>query len=50
MVFKNVVIFCCGKGAGFSLLNKKVLKSLVKIDDKPIIWYILKLKEKLNDK
>ena len=49
MIFKNVVIFLW-EGIRFSLLNKKVLKSLVKIDGKPIIWYILKLKEKLNDK
>ena len=45
MIFKSGAILCSGKGARLVLLGKKVPKSLVKIDGKPIIWYILKLKK-----
>ena len=45
-MLKSVVILCGGKGTRLGALGKKLPKSLVRVDGKPIIWYILKtLKE-----
>ena len=41
-VLKTAVILCGGKGTRLGSLSKKIPKSLVKINDKPIIWYIIK--------
>ena len=41
-VLKTAVILCGGKGTRLGSLSKKIPKSLVKISDKPIIWFIIK--------
>ena len=38
---KTAVILCGGKGTRLGILGKKIPKSLVKIHDAPIIWYII---------
>ena len=38
---KTAVILCGGKGTRFSLLGKKIPKSLIKVNEHPIIWYII---------
>ena len=42
LVTKTAVILCGGKGTRLGDISKKIPKSLVKINKKPIIWYILK--------
>lgn len=42
----TVIILCGGKGTRLGQLGKKIPKTLVKIDGKPIIWYIIKFLEK----
>lgn len=37
----TVVILCGGKGTRLGSIGKKTPKTLVKINDKPILWYIL---------
>lgn len=39
---RTAVILCGGKGTRLGSLSKKIPKSLVKISDKPIIWFIIK--------
>ena len=39
---RTAVILCGGKGTRLGSITKKIPKTLVKINDKPIIWYILK--------
>ena len=41
MNYKTAVILCGGKGTRLGLLGKKIPKSLVKIHEYPIIWYII---------
>ena len=41
MNYKTAVILCGGSGTRLGLLGKKIPKSLVKIHDHPIIWYII---------
>lgn len=50
MVFKTAVILCGGKGTRLGAIGKKLPKTLIKIHNKPIIWYIIKIlqKNKLN--
>ena len=43
---RTAVILCGGKGTRLGSISKKIPKSLVKIKDKPIIWYILKILKK----
>lgn len=43
---KTAVILCGGKGTRLGIITKKIPKSLVKINSKPIIWYILKILKK----
>ena len=45
-MLKSAVILCGGKGTRLGALGKKLPKSLVRIDGKPIIWYILKTLKK----
>ena len=39
---KTTVILCGGKGTRLGTLGKKVPKTLVKVQNKEILWYILK--------
>ena len=39
---KTAVILCGGRGTRLGSITKKIPKSVVKIQNKPIIWYILK--------
>jgi len=48
MNYKTAVILCGGKGTRLGELGKKLPKTLVKVQNKPIIWYILKSLKK-ND-
>ena len=43
---KTAVILCGGKGTRLGYLGKKLPKTLVKVKDKPIIWYIIKFLKK----
>ena len=43
---RTAVILCGGKGTRLGSITKKIPKSLVKIKDKAIIWYILKILKK----
>ncbi len=43
---RSAVILCGGKGTRLGSITKKIPKSLVKIKDKPIIWYILRTLKK----
>ncbi len=43
---RTAVILCGGKGTRLGSITKKIPKSLVKIKNKPIIWYILKILKK----
>jgi glucose-1-phosphate cytidylyltransferase len=40
---KTAVILCGGKGSRLGLLGKKIPKSMVKIHNYPIIWYIINI-------
>ena len=41
MNYRTAVILCGGKGTRLGELGKKFPKTLVKIQGKPILWYIL---------
>ena len=38
---KSAIILCGGRGTRLGSLGKKIPKSLVKINNYPIIWYII---------
>ena len=38
---KTAVILCGGKGTRLGLLGKKIQKLLTKVNEHPIIWYII---------
>ena len=40
MNYRTAVILCGGKGTRLGELGKKFPKTLVKIQGKPILWYI----------
>lgn len=40
--FKTVIILCGGRGTRLGAISKKIPKSLVKINSRPILWYIIK--------
>lgn len=48
MVLKTAVILCGGKGTRLGAIGKKLPKTLVKIHNNPIIWYIIKILQKNN--
>ena len=39
----SAIILCGGKGTRLGSLGKKIPKTLVKIQGKPILWYIVKI-------
>ena len=43
---RTAVILCGGRGTRLGSITKKIPKSLVKIKNKPIIWYILNILKK----
>ena len=43
---KSAIILCGGKGTRLGNLGKKIPKTLVKIHNKPILWYIVKALKK----
>ena len=48
MNYRTAVILCGGKGTRLGELGKKFPKTLVKIQGKPILWYILNSLKKNN--
>ena len=45
--YRTAIILCGGKGTRLGNLGKKVPKTLLTVQGKPIIWYIIKsLKKK----
>ena len=46
MNYRTAIILCGGKGTRLGELGKKLPKTLVKIQGKPILWYILKTLKK----
>ena len=45
-IIRSAVILCGGKGTRLGTLGKKTPKSLVKIHNYPILWFILKILKK----
>jgi glucose-1-phosphate cytidylyltransferase len=47
---KSAVILCGGKGSRLGLIGKRIPKTLMNIQNKPILWYILNelIKNKIN--
>ncbi len=43
---RTAVILCGGKGSRLGAIGKKIPKSLVKVKNKPIIWYIINFLKK----
>jgi len=43
---KSAIILCGGRGSRLGNLGKKIPKTLVKIHNKPILWYIVKALKK----
>lgn len=43
---KTAVILCGGKGTRLGLIGKKIPKSLIKVQNYPIIWFIIKILKK----
>ena len=43
MSIRTAIILCGGKGTRLGELGKKTAKTLVKVQGKPILWYILKI-------
>ena len=46
MNYNTAIILCGGKGTRLGQLGKKLPKTLIKIQGKPILWYIIKFLEK----
>ena len=44
--YRSVVILCGGKGGRLGSLSKKIPKSLVKIQNYPILWFIINILKK----
>ena len=44
--YKTAIILCGGKGTRLGELGKKIPKTLVRIQSKPILWYIMKSLQK----
>ena len=45
-IYNTAVILCGGRGTRLGVLGKKMPKTLVKIQGKPIIWYIINILKK----
>ena len=43
MIIKTVLILCGGKGTRLGAIGKRLPKTLIKVQGKPIIWYIIKI-------
>ena len=41
MINKCAVVLCGGKGSRLGALGKKIPKTLVKVQNKEILWYII---------
>lgn len=48
MKYRSAIILCGGRGTRLGSLGKKTAKALLKIQGKPILWYILKFLKKNN--
>ena len=46
--YRTAVILCGGRGTRLGSLSKKMPKSLVKIQNYPILWFILNILKKNN--
>lgn len=46
MKIKSALILCGGKGSRLGSLSKKIAKSLIRINKKEILWYIIKVLKK----
>ena len=46
MNFRTAVILCGGKGTRLGFLGRKIPKSLIKIQNHPILWYIINILHK----
>ena len=44
---KSAIILCGGKGTRLGIIGKKYPKSLIKIQGKEILWYIIKVLKKM---
>ena len=44
--YRTAIILCGGKGTRLGNLGKKVPKTLLTVQGKPIIWYIIKFLKK----
>ena len=40
--YKTAIILCGGKGSRLGETGKKIPKTLIQIQKKPILWYIIK--------
>ena len=40
---RTAVILCGGKGTRLGLISKKIAKTLIKIHNKEILWYIINI-------
>ena len=43
---KSAVILCGGKGTRLGSIGKKIPKTLMMVQGKPILWYIIKVLKK----
>jgi glucose-1-phosphate cytidylyltransferase len=48
IVKRTAVILCGGRGTRLGLLGKKIPKTLIKIQGKPILWYIINILKNNN--
>ena len=39
--YNTAIILCGGKGSRLGILGKKLPKTLVKVNNKPILWFII---------
>ena len=47
-ITRTAIILCGGRGLRLGSISKKIPKSLVKVQGKPILWYIIKILKKNN--
>ena len=46
MKYKTAIILCGGKGTRLGAIGKKIPKSLIKIHNTEILWYIIMMLKK----